>query len=78
MAKTRRNVFPNQKIIHHEKVAEGDKVLIRWSVTGTQKQDVLGKTASNKQETVTGFDEFRIFDGRIVEMWQCFSFGSSP
>ena len=78
MAKIMRSAFPDQKITHHEEVAEGDKVFIRWSVTGTQKEDVLGKTASNKQETVTGFDEFRISDGKIVEMWQCLGFGSWP
>lgn len=72
------SAFPDLKITHHEEVAEGDKVLIRWSMTGTQKQEVLGKPASNKQETVTGFDSFRISDGKIVEMWQYFGFGSWP
>ena len=78
MASAIMSAFPDLKITHHEEVAEGDKVLIRWSMTGTQKQEVLGKPASNKQETVTGFDYFRISDGKIVEMWQYFGFGSWP
>lgn len=76
MANSIMSAFPDLKITHHEEVAEGDKVLIRWSMTGTQKQEVLGKPASNKQETVTGFDYFRISDGKIVEMWQYFGFGT--
>jgi steroid delta-isomerase-like uncharacterized protein len=78
MANAIRSAFPDMKITHHEEIAEGDKVLIRWSMTGTQKQDALGKPASNKQETVTGFDYFRISDGKIMEMWQYFGFGSWP
>lgn len=75
MAKILRNVYPDQRVIHRE-VAKGDIVFIRWSMTGTPKQDVLGTTPSNKQETVTGFDEFCISYGKFVEMWQCFSCGS--
>jgi steroid delta-isomerase-like uncharacterized protein len=78
MANAIRSAFPDMKITHHEEIAEGDKVLIRWSMTGTQKQDALGKPASNIQETVTGFDYFRISNGKIVEMWQYFGFGSWP
>ncbi len=72
------SAFPDRKITHHEEVAEGDKVLIRRSMTGTQKQDVLGKPASNIQETVTGFEHFLMSDGKISEMWQYFGFGSWP
>ena len=70
--------FPDRKITHIDTIAKGDKVLIRWSMTGTQKREVLGKPSSNKKETVTGFDYFRIRDGKIAEMWQYFGFGQWP
>ena len=52
-------------------VSKGDKVLIRWTVTGMPKRDFLGVSASDKPITVTGFDLFRISaDGKkLAEMW---------
>jgi predicted SnoaL-like aldol condensation-catalyzing enzyme len=34
--------FPDRQITHHDVIAEGDKVLVRWSMTGTQKGDLMG------------------------------------
>ena len=30
------SAFPDRQITHHDVIAEGDKVLVRWSMTGTQ------------------------------------------
>ncbi len=62
--------FPNRQITHHETMAQGDKVLIRWSMTGKHDGDLMGVPPSGKDITVTGFDLFRIDGGKIVEMWQ--------
>src|SRR3990170_7052119 len=62
--------FPDRKIVHHDAIAEGDKVLIRWSMSGTHRGDFMGIPATGKPMTVTGFDYFRISGGKIVEMWQ--------
>jgi predicted ester cyclase len=62
--------FPDRQTTHHDAIAEGDKVLIRWSMTGTHNGDLMGLAPTGKRVTVTGFDYFRISGGKIVEMWQ--------
>ena len=57
-------------IKHYETIAEGDLVMIRWEGGGTHTGDLMGVPASGNPVTVTGFDLFRIVDGKIVEMWQ--------
>ncbi len=48
-------------------------------MAGTPKQDVLEKTASNKQETFAVFDEFRIiFNGKIVEIGSAIAVEAGP
>ncbi|MBI4548667.1 MAG: ester cyclase [Ignavibacteriae bacterium] len=64
------SAFPDRQITHHDAIAEGDKVLIRWSMSGTHKDDLMGIAPTGKSITVTGFDYFRISDGKIAEMWQ--------
>jgi predicted SnoaL-like aldol condensation-catalyzing enzyme len=63
---------------HHETISKGDKVLIRWTLTGIVKKDFLGVSASDEPITVSGFDLFRISkDGRkLAEMWQQWNIGS--
>jgi steroid delta-isomerase-like uncharacterized protein len=71
--------LPDRQFTHHEAISKGDKVLIRWTVTGTPKRDFLGVTASDKPITVTGFDLFRISSGgKLAEMWQQWNIGSWP
>jgi steroid delta-isomerase-like uncharacterized protein len=66
-----RGAFPNDLWIkHHEIVAEGDYVVIRWESGGTHAGELMGIPATGRTTRVTGFDLFRIADGKIVEMWQ--------
>lgn len=62
--------FPDRQIVHHDVIAEGDKVLIRWSMSGTHRGDLMGIAPTGRAMTLTGFDHFRIAGGKIVEMWQ--------
>lgn len=62
--------FPDRKITHHDIIAEGGKVLIRWSMSGTHQGELMGIAPTGKSMTITGFDYFRIDRGKIVEMWQ--------
>jgi steroid delta-isomerase-like uncharacterized protein len=62
--------FPDRRITHEDIIAEGDKVLIRWSMSGTHQGELMGIPATGRRVTVRGFDLFRIEGGKIVEMWQ--------
>jgi predicted SnoaL-like aldol condensation-catalyzing enzyme len=68
--------IPDLKIMHDDTMSENDKVMIRWTITGTTKKELFGIPASNKPITVVGFDLFRFASGKIVEMWQQFSLGT--
>jgi steroid delta-isomerase-like uncharacterized protein len=70
MASTIIGAFPDRRIMHHDTIAEGDKVLIRWSMTGTHEGELTGIAPTGKSVTITGFDFFRIEGGKIAEMWQ--------
>lgn len=65
-----RTGLPDLKLSHDHTVSQGDHVVIRWTGKGTHKGEMLGVPASGKRVTSTGYDEFRIQSGKIVEMWQ--------
>jgi steroid delta-isomerase-like uncharacterized protein len=64
-----RTAFPDLKITIEDQVAEGDKVVTRWSATGTHKGDLMSIPATNKPATVTGTDIERYQNGKVVESW---------
>jgi steroid delta-isomerase-like uncharacterized protein len=67
---------PDRTITHDDTIAKGDRVLIRWTMSGTLKKELFGMPATDKGITLIGFDLFRISEGRISELWQQFSVGN--
>ncbi len=61
--------FPDGKTTSDDLIAEGDKVVERFTLVGTHKGDFMGIPASGKQVRVTGMSIFRIANGKIVEHW---------
>ena len=61
--------FPDMKVTTDDIIAEGDKVVIRWTVTGTHQGELMGIPASGKQVTWSGMTIYRFADGKIVESW---------
>ncbi len=53
-------------------IAEGDKVVTRWTGHGTHKGELAGIPATGKSATVTGMGVDRIVNGKIVESWGIF------
>lgn len=52
-----------------EMIAEGDRVLIRWSMRGTHTGPYLGLPATGRPFVLDGINIFRIEQGRIAERW---------
>ena len=70
------DIMPDRQITHDDSISKGDKVMIRWTLTGTPKGELFGMPPSDKPISIIGFDLFRISnEGKIVEMWQQFSSG---
>jgi steroid delta-isomerase-like uncharacterized protein len=64
-----RGAFPDVRITINDQIAEGDKVVTRWTATGTQKGQLMGIAPTNKHAIVTGVDIARFHDGKVVEAW---------
>ena len=69
---TYRNAFPDVHFTVDEQIAEGDKVVTRWTGRGTHKSELLGIPATGKSSTVTGIAVDRIVNGKIAESWGIF------
>jgi steroid delta-isomerase-like uncharacterized protein len=67
-----RSAFPDVRIQVDDVIAEGDKVAVRWSGTGTHQGDSLGFAASGNAVRFTGMTIARIENGKLVEGWNVF------
>ena len=67
-----RNAFPDLQFTIDEQIAEGDKVVTRWTGHGTHKGELAGIPPTGKASTVTGMTVDRIVNGKIVESWGIF------
>lgn len=50
-------------------VAEGDRVVVRWTNSGTNVGDFLGIPATGRTFSIPGIDIYRLEDGRLAEHW---------
>jgi steroid delta-isomerase-like uncharacterized protein len=50
-------------------VAEGDRVVVRWTNAGTHVGEFAGIPATGKTFTIAGVDIYRVADGRLHEHW---------
>ena len=50
-------------------IAEGDKVIARFTVSGTQPGAFLGIPSTGKHATITDIEIVRIANGKFVEIW---------
>ena len=67
-----RNAFPDVHFTIDEQIAEGDKVVTRWTAQGTHQGELAGLPATGKSSTVTGIAVDRIVNGKIAESWGIF------
>jgi predicted ester cyclase len=61
--------FPDIRATIEDMVAQGDKVVIRWRVQGTNTGSLFGMPATNKSATFTGITINRVTSDKIAEQW---------
>jgi steroid delta-isomerase-like uncharacterized protein len=66
---TYRSAFPDLKFEIEDLIAEGDRVVARWTTTGTHRGDLMGISPTGKRTSVKGVSVHRIAGGRIKESW---------
>jgi predicted ester cyclase len=64
-----RATFPDFHVSAKDVLAEEDKVVIRFTDSGTYEGNEFGAAATGKRVAWTGVDIFRIADGKIIEGW---------
>jgi predicted ester cyclase len=69
-----RNAFPDTMFTIDEQVAEGDRVVTRWTARGTQKGEMpgIGIPVTGKPVTISGVSVDRFANGKIIESWGLF------
>ena len=61
-----RGAFPDLRVILEEEIAEGDKVVTRWTGQGTHHGELMGVAPTGNRVTIPGITIHRIEDGKIV------------
>jgi steroid delta-isomerase-like uncharacterized protein len=61
--------FPDFVFTPTDEIAEGQKVVVRWTFTGTHRGEFMGVPASGRVVTLTGIDILEVSNGRIIEGW---------
>jgi steroid delta-isomerase-like uncharacterized protein len=64
-----RAAFPDLRVTVEDQLAEGDKVVTRWTARGTHSGEFLGMPPTGDEVTVSGIEFDRIVGGRIDEAW---------
>ena len=67
-----REAFPDLRITIGDQIAEGDRVVTRWSSRGTHRGEFRGIAPTGNEMRLTGIGIFRFSDGKVVESWDNF------
>jgi steroid delta-isomerase-like uncharacterized protein len=61
--------FPDARLSVEDQIAEGGKVVMRYTFRGTHQADLMGIPPTGKQVTVTGMIITHIVNGQFEEGW---------
>lgn len=64
--------YPDIRLTIEDLLAEGDKVMARWTARGTHKGELMGIAPTGKEVVVSGVIIDRFADGKSVEHWELF------
>jgi steroid delta-isomerase-like uncharacterized protein len=62
-----RTAFPDLRATVDDVIAEGDRVVTRWTSRGTHQGELMGIPASGKRVTFSGITINRVSGGKVVE-----------
>jgi len=64
------NAFPDLHYTIEDMIAEGDKVVVRVTCSGTHRGEFMGIAPTNKRVTMPAVGIYRIVNGKIFEEWE--------
>ena len=63
------SVFPDARVIAEDWIEAGDKVILRFTMTGTHTQEFLGVAATGRSVRLAGITILRFEHQKCVERW---------
>jgi steroid delta-isomerase-like uncharacterized protein len=75
---TMHGAHPDLRFTIDDLVAEGDRVVIRWTLRGTNTGPMLGRPPTGRTVELAAVVIFRIADGRLAERWAGWKPGFAP
>ena len=66
---TWRTAFPDMREMVEDLIAEGDKVVGRFTMRGTHSGQFMGVPPTGQRVTMSGIDIVRIAGGKIAQFW---------
>jgi steroid delta-isomerase-like uncharacterized protein len=66
---TYRSAFPDARVTVDSQLADGDRVVTRWTAQGTHRGELMGIDPTGREVTVNGITISRISAGKVVESW---------
>lgn len=64
-----RRAFPDLQVTVEDQIAEGDKVVCRWTARATHQGEYAGIPPTGGRGVVTGTTIYRITGGKAAECW---------
>lgn len=58
-----------QRFTVEDVIAEGDRVVVRWTGSGTHVGEFMGIPATGRSFTIAGIDVYRVVDKKMAEHW---------
>ena len=62
--------FPDLVVTVKDQIAEGDKVVTRWTATGTQKGQFMNLAPTGRRVTIKAIHIHQVTAGRIAALWE--------
>lgn len=63
------SAFPDLEINCHDMIAEGNKVVCRWTAQGTHMGGFFDTTPTHREVTYSGVTTFELKNGKVAEYW---------
>ncbi len=68
-ARMLRAAFPDLRFTIDEMLVEGDKMMVRWTMSGTHEGNLYGVQPTHKQVTWSGIGSAQMSDGKNIAWW---------
>ncbi len=66
---TVRAALANYSLIIDKIAAEGDRVMVQYTISGIHQAEFMGFVPTHQLTTITGIDIFRLNNGKVEEHW---------